>query len=213
MKYLGALRRFSKSSFLECDHGNPPRGPILVRKGNENAMSFEMLRALVQQRIAAGASTETIRGELAAMGVGASDCDVLLREAKKPVDALPGREPLSMWDFLPLIPMWLGPLVILIMAAVLDGPKLAIGILITGMIVHMIGKVCMVILAFSEGIGWGIAWFFLQCFVEIMLLMVQPRKFWKVVLCEIFGVAMMMAAFAVDQKAVAAFLEIKLPPQ
>lgn len=175
-------------------------------------MSFEMFRDLVKQRLAAGATPAAIRSELAAMGVRDSDVDVLLNHAKKPVDELQGREAVSMWDFLPLVPIWLGPIVIIIMAAFLDNPKLAVGIIVVGMIVHLIGKISIVILAFSEGIGWGIAWFFFQCFIELMLLVVQPKKFWKAFLCELVGICMMVLAFFVDPQASAAFLEIKLPP-
>lgn len=169
---------------------------------------FEMMRKLVEQRKFEGVPPDQIRAELAAMGVSRSDADRLL-VAEGPKD-LQARAPIEWWDILPVIPLWLAPVVLMILSAFLERPQFAIAMAVTGSILHAIGRISMIILAFSEGILWGILLFFCPCIVDLMLLITQWKKFWKVWLCGFVGVLMITISFMIDPEAVAKFFDIKI---
>jgi hypothetical protein len=170
-------------------------------------MSFEMLRGMVERRLQDGATPDQIRAELAGMGISSGDADRLLA-AERP-EGPKSRAAIGWWDILPLIPMWLAPVVLIVLAAILETPKLAIAMAIIGVILHLIGRICTIVLAFSEGILWGILLFFCPCIVELMLLFVQFGKYWKVLACEYMGIGLIIWGVYLDPKAVSDFFELE----
>lgn len=170
--------------------------------------TYEMMKALVEHRRAEGVSPEAIRAELGAMGISASDADRLM--AAQTQKGPKSRSDLSWWEFFPLIPVWLAPMVLIVLAAILETPQFAVAMLVTGLILQVIARIAMIILAFSENVIIGIFYLICACpLIELMLLFTQFRKVWKVFLCALVGVGLMLGSFAVDGKAVSKFLELE----